>query len=477
MKGKKMLMDRREFLSGMGVFVAAGAISPAMRALAATVEGAAQPLGAYWKLYLESVANKVRAHAKECSDGFWFITDLHVTANRKQSGKVLAALTPMTPIKKTFCGGDLPEAFATKFKTDKEGVDFTVDQYKLLWRDPIEGAGQLLYTAKGNHDFTIKHDAQTPDGYTYSGEEAKRAIMDSKGCAGAVTNTDDPTACYYYVDNASAKIRYIVADTTDSINPNAKFWAVKSGIGNVQLKWLAENAIATIPSGWSAVVIHHIPLTGCVGNAGEHKLFANFRELLEAYQNRSIVTIAGKAYDFKDAKGRILLDITGHHHAERQTFRNGILHVTQPCDAAYGDYIIGSKPWCGELPSKKGGTVYEQTFDAVQLDPAHDLIYFTRVGGGQDRVIHTKAICAKVGASLRLAAMKLSGEISWGCYDADRIVHTPNPKNKYNPLVSYVNDCATIDESGTLTLKKSGEIMVIAMDKNLNKEIFPIVIC
>ena len=468
------MIDRRGFLSGLGVFAAAGAMGPAMRAFAAVADEMAAPLGDYWAPHLAAVAEKVRARAAKTVDGFWFITDLHITANRRQSGKALAALTPMTPLRKTFCGGDLPEAFAARFKSDKEGVDFAADYYRLFWREPIEASGQLLYTAKGNHDFTIRHDAKSDEGHTYTAEEAKRVVMGSKGCAGVVTNTDDPTACYYYFDNADAKIRYVFVDTTDSIDPKRSYWAVRSGMGPTQLTWLADHAIATIPAGWSAVVVHHIPFTGCVGSEGERRLYAPFRELLEAYQNRGKATLCGKVYDFSSAQGRILLDITGHHHAERQTFQNGILYVTEPCDAAYGDYILGSKPWCGDLPRKQGGTVAEQTFDAVQLDPVHDLVYFTRVGGGQDRVLHAKTLTATAGGTLKLAAPLLSGEITWGCYDADRIVHTPNPKNRYNPFVTYMNDLATIAADGTLTAKKAGEVMVVAMDKDLNKEIFPV---
>lgn len=469
-----MTINRRGFLFGLGVFAAAGAMGKPMRDLAAVVESAAQPLRDYWLPYLATIASKVKAIAEKTVDGFWFITDLHITANHRQSGKALAALTPMTPLGKTFCGGDLPEAFAARFESDKAGVDFAVEFYRLFWREPIESAGQLLYTAKGNHDFTIKHDAKTPEGHTYTADEARRVVMGSKGCADVVTNPDDPTACYYYFDNARAKIRYIVVDTTDSIDPGRAFWAVRSGMGPAQLTWLADQAISTIPAGWSAVTVHHIPITGCVGNAGERKLFTPFRELIEAYQNRGKVSLCGKDYDFSSAQGRILLDITGHHHAERQTFQNGILYVTEPCDAGYGDYILGSKPWCGDLPRKQSGSVVEQTFDAVQLDPANDLVYFTRVGGGQDRVIHTKTLVAQVGASLKVTASLVKGEVTWGCYDADKISHIPNPHNKYNPFVAYSSDLATIAPDGTLTAKGAGEVMVLAMDKDLNKEIFPV---
>ena len=76
-----MTVQRREFISGLGVFAAAGAMGPVMRAFAAVADDAAHPLGAYWAAHLAAVAEKVRSHAKTATDGFWFITDLHVTAN------------------------------------------------------------------------------------------------------------------------------------------------------------------------------------------------------------------------------------------------------------------------------------------------------------------------------------------------------------------------------------------------------------
>ena len=467
-------MERREFLTGASALCACLLSRPA-RAVLAAAEEAAQPLPGYYNVHLDAVAAKVNALAERTVDGFWFITDLHIACNKRQSGKAIAALTAKAPsLRKTICGGDLPEAFSEKYGTAKAGVDFAVDSYRLFWVDPIEASGQLVYTAKGNHDFTIRHDAKSQEGFTYSGETARRIVMGSKGCANVVTNAADPEACYYYFDNAAAKIRYIVADTTDTIDPQRPYWGVAYGMHGTQLRWLADNAIATIPDGWNAVVIHHVPITGCVAYGGETEIFEPFRGLLEAYQNRMTCTVGGKTYDFSSAKGRILLDLTGHCHAERQTFRNGILHVTEPCDAAYGDYILGSKPWCGDLPRKVSGTVFEQTFDAVQLDPAHGLVHFTRVGGGQDRVIHTTPLEARVGRSLQIAAPLLKGALTWGCHDADRIVPTPNPRNRYNPFVSYFNDVGTIDSSGVFTAKKTGEAMVVAMDANLNKEIFPV---
>ena len=472
------LVGRRSFLSGSLAFCAC-LMSKSARAVLAAADDAAKPLPPYYDAYLDGVAAKVNALAEKTADGFWFITDLHITANKRQSGKALAALTAKVPkLRKTFCGGDLPEAFSASFESSKAGIDYAIDYYRLFWVEPIEFSGQLVYTAKGNHDFTIRYDHKTDDGFTYSGAEARKIVMGSKGCQGrnVVTNPDDPEACYYYFDNPEAKIRYVVADTTDTVNPKAKYWAVVYGMHETQLKWLADRAIATIPADYGAVVVHHIPITGCVGSDGDRRMFRIFRELLEAYQNRRKYVLFGKEYDFTAAEGRILLDLTGHEHAERQTFQQGILHVTEPCDAAYGDYILGSKPWCGDLPHKAGGTVYEQTFDAVQLDLANDRVHFTRVGGGQDRVIHLKPLMAKVGEPLAFRAPLLEGPVTWGCYDADRIVYRPNPKNRYNPFVEYSCEIAKIAPDGTLTAAKPGEIMVLAMDAKLNKEIFPVTV-
>ena len=471
-------MERRTFLAGAGAFCACLMSRPA-RAVLAGAEEAAKPLPDYYNAHLDAVAAKVNALAERTVDGFWFITDLHITANRRNSGKAIAALSAKAPaIRKTLCGGDLPEAFSEKFESPKAGVDYAIDYYRLFWVEPIEASGQLVYTAKGNHDFTIRQNATSTDGFTCSGADARRIVMGSKGCRGAdvVTNPDDPEACYYYFDNAAAKVRYIVADTTDTVDPNRKFWAVVSGMHEKQLRWLADRAVSTIPDGWSAVVMHHIPITGCVGSDGDGAAFRVFRELLEAYQNRGTCTVCGKDYDFADAGGRIFMDITGHHHAERQTFQKGILHVTEPCDAAYGDYIVGSKPWCGDLPRKASGTVFEQTFDAVQIDPERDLAYFTRVGGGQDRIIHTKPVAVTIGRAKLFEATQLKGPLTWGCYDADRIVTKPNPNNRYNPLVGYANSVAVIDDTGMFSATKPGEAMVVAMDAKLNKEIFPVTI-
>ena len=309
---------------------------------------------------------------------------MHIPSNRCVSGRILAKLIADTGVKKVLCGGDMPEAFG-----GKESIDRTIAAYREQWVKAVGRAGGEFYPAKGNHDFTIRDKPGASSGFTYSGKEAHDILMDTAAVkANAVTNPDDPESCYYWFDAPCGGIRYIVADTTDSVRTDRTYWAVKYGMGERQLKWLAENALATLPAGWVALVMHHIPVTGIVsGEAENQAIFAPWRNLLEAYQNRGRVSIGGKEYDFSNAQGRILCSLTGHEHAERQTFQNGLWHITEPCDAAYSDYIIGAAPWCKDLPKKEKGTIFEQTFDAIHIDRKNNVLHFTRIGGGADRTV------------------------------------------------------------------------------------------
>ena len=442
-------IDRREFLKAG---LAASAVSLAEWRLFAAEEG----LPAYYGEHLAKVSARVDELAKSCADGFWFITDLHMPSNRLKSGPLLARLVRTTPLRKVLSGGDLTEAFGGGGEKDKASVDRTIDVWRKAYVQPIEAAGGTVYAAKGNHDFTIRSSAKAQTGFTYSGREAKRILTEGNERRGVVTNPDDPEACYYYFDNPMAKIRTIVVDTTDSVS-DRPYWAVAYGVHEKQLKWLDERAFGTMPVGWSAVVMHHVPVTGVVGSDEDVRNFAALRALLNKYHDR------------------VILDLTGHHHCEMQTFQNGIWHVTNPCDAAYRDYISRSKPWCPNLPKKDAGTIYEQTFDAVQIDSARALIHFTRVGGGGNRTLHCEPIGMTAGEK-RTFTTSLPGSVSWGCYDADHVDNKPDPTNKWIKIPVYHNDIATISSDGVLTALKPGESVVVALNTNGDKELFPVVV-
>ena len=441
----------------------------------ASRDAAAMDVPPYWRESLDLAESRIRDLSARCDDAFFFLTDLHIPANHCVSGRLLGALIAETGVSKVICNGDLPEAFGGKASVDK-----TIAEYRETWVAEVERAGGDFYAAKGNHDFTIRDNQSSTNGFTYSGIEARDILMDTAAIrANAVTNPDDPEACYYYVDFPEKRIRWIVADTTDSIRTDRTYWAVQYGMGERQLRWLAENALATIPDGRSALVVNHIPIATIVSTEWDDipALMAPWRKLLEAYQNRGKAAIGEREYDFSGARGTLLCDLTGHEHCERQTFQNGLWHITQPSDAAYNaDFRYGSAPWGGNFPDKTAGTPFEQTFDCVHIDLANKALHFTRIGGGANRTFHLDARKVRVGETVRFEATRKLGAPTWACYDADRVAVSPHPDNKWQKLIRYFNDVAEISPDGVLTAKKPGESVVLATAPDGTKEFFAVVV-
>jgi hypothetical protein len=212
---------------------------------------------------------------------------------------------------------------------------------------------------------------------------------------------------------------------------------------------------------------------------------APWRNLLEAYQNRCKATVAGREYDFSGARGTILCNLTGHEHCERQTFRNGIWHITQPSDAAYNaDFRYGSAPWGPDFPDKKAETPYEQTFDCVHVDSANRSLHFTRIGGGGNRTFHLDPIRVRVGETadfnspaFGFSTSQLSAfQLRWACYDADRVGISPHPDNRWQKSIRYFDDVAKISPDGVLSASKPGECVVLATSPDGTREFFAVVV-
>ena len=457
-------MNRREFIKSSAALPAAGVLA------SWRVWAAEEGLPAYYADHLARAAWRMRRLAERCGEGFFFITDLHIPSNARQSGRIIAKLIAETGARKVFCGGDLTTAFG-----EKESIDKTVERYREDWVAEVERAGGEFYPAKGNHDFTIRQSPTSEEGYTYPQRLTHDILMDTAAVrANAATDGDDPEACYYYVDDAVARIRFIVADTTDRLADSRRYWQVEYGMSRRQVEWLAERALATVPEGWGAVVVQHVPSGGPFESGGlERRCYAPWRDVLDAYQNRGVAHAFGRAFDFTGAKGRLLLVLGGHHHFETQSMVRGIWHVSNPCDAAYRDYINRSKPWCPDLPEKKKGTVFEQTFDAIHIDRSSGVAHFTRIGGGADRVLHLDVREVEVGAALGMeSVLARRGGVKWGCYDSTRLVLHPNPARKYDYTAEYFNEVAEISDDGALRALRPGDTTVVALAPGGEKEMF-----
>ena len=461
------MTSRRGFLSGG----ACAAVCATVRLFAARAADALPALPECYADYLPQIAARINALKSRTADGFFFLTDLHIPANRKRSGQLIADLIGRTRLRNVYCGGDFPQAYSTDLQAS---VDAAMSDYLTYWANPIVSAGGILYTAKGNHDFTIRESSSSSVGWTYSSAVAHDFLMASSPRPFFITNAADPEACYGWRDAPYARIRYIIADTCDSVHDSSsRPWGVGYGMHETQLEWIADHALGTVPAGWGVVFIYHIPTAPVVGYECKTTSynFQLFHQMLEAYQHRGTVNLFGSTRDYSSAAGRILFCLEGHHHCDRFSHLNGILHICEACDTGYSDYILHT-PFSGTLPSKTSRTIYEQTFDVLQVDPANDLLYTTRIGGGQDRVFHTNVVQVPAGSTFRFSAPNLSGALTWACYDGDQSVHDTTARTPEGFVTLFNEHALSVDADGTLHAGTPGSATVLAMDADYRKEVY-----
>ena len=441
-------IGRREFLAGFAAFAA-------MRSLpadAATLE--------YYGRYLDAIARKIRTNAerKGAEGGFFFYADSHVVSNHGQSGFVMADLVGRTGIGRVFGGGDYSVLWCEE--DPRKTMDRILKLHRECWRDPVEAAGGSFYTAKGNHDFyVLRKDGVRRSGFGHSSRHTREILMDTAAARRAVANPDDGHGVYFHTDDPSAKVRYIVADTSDGVcetdgTPDRLGLGIR--MRQIQLDWLRDKAFGTMPEGWRAVVMQHVPLAAVTIGRDEYiERFTPFRELMER----------------EAARGRVLVDLSGHHHCDRFTHWRGLLHVSLSCDCHYHD-AENLTPFCGTLDRKRKGTTNEQAFDCIQT--CGDLLFATRIGQGTDRVFHVKPLEMKTGERLRLEAKELEGPLSWAIFDSDVFSEVRGPGLKGDQRCRFSRSYASVSEKGEVSALRPGDVTVLAMDRMFNKEIFGI---
>lgn len=404
------------------------------------------------------VASRVRGLYKSCTFGFWFISDLHLPSNHCRSGELLATLIKETGLRTVVCGGDIPEAFGPRSM-----IDDSVERYRRLWVAAVEAAGGDFLPLHGNHDFTVRAAPDVEDGFTYGAMETAAILLDTQAVRRrAHTMPGSHGVCAYYVDFPSAGVRLVALDTHEGVIPGRSWWGRADDVSGAQLRWLSEVALGTLPAGWLAVVASHAPIAGVAANDGEKKTFLPLREALAPFATM----------------GRVALAISGHHHGELQSCVDGLWHVSEPCDAAYVDYVNRSLPWVPRLPTKDAGTWAGQTFDAVQFDFKRGFVHFTRVGGGSNRTLRLAPTRLRAGGTAALGVETLPDCEDWGCYDADYATKylPPNAISKYDYAFKYHNDVAIISKDGVLSALSAGEAVAVARAPDGSREYLPIAV-
>ena len=167
-----------------------------------------------------------------------------------------------------------------------------------------------VYNVHGNHDFTrrVRPGVEETVGTLSQVETAER--LKAFRPADAVTNEADSCACYYYFDDPSARVRFLVLDTHDRVqDENMPMGAVLS-IGEVQTGWVCGQAVGTVPPGWSLIVFSHVPVWW-----GNYKapVVESVARIRQAAGERGVP---------------ILVWMSGHIHRDTQLAQDGVWELT-----------------------------------------------------------------------------------------------------------------------------------------------------
>lgn len=313
----------------------------------------------YNKQLDEAVARFQKIHSDA---SFFFLTDVHYRDSAHVAVPLVKAFAKRTGVSKLFSGGDYAFAFGTKEQciTDTEkSLDYLSEV-----KPELE-----FFSARGNHDVTIKFSREEQAGYTHPKDLTDALIMSKNSPVTAVM----PGESCFYVDYPDEKMRYVVVNTSDSQSEDStKFWGVHYSIGEKQLRWIAENAFGSGDyPGRSIIVFGHIPCSEKLDPQGA-PCIKPLNDLLTAFKNKRACAYG----NFENSKSELVAYICGHNHADLNATENGVLHVSTGSEAYYHDDV-----WQRTL-----GTDSETLFDVFALDKTARKLYAVRVGAGKDRV-------------------------------------------------------------------------------------------
>ena len=432
-------------------------------------------LPSYYDSYMKRRAadvNKAFIYANPNTTAFCFSSDLHYPINQNL-GRLVAKVLNTTKVTAFVCGGDIPNNSLNYGEevTPEEALMMTFNEYENDL-SIIRSTGKSVYTLRGNHDFAInKAYGEGSEGAVYVDYKTTRNMLmnDNFLIPGIVFNESDDVGCYFYKDFHVAKTRYIFLDTTDS-NGNDGQNSKSPYVSDIQMGWIASQAVLTCPSDYNLVILSHIYIQRNCGTADSYSNYHNFdnlRTLFAAVQNKTSCTILGQSYNFSTFVPNILFHIAGHNHRDTAVFMDGFWSFTTA--ANYKSNELPKSPLYQQFPIDTKyvyngkGTIYENLTDAVLVNGEVSVEVF-RYGAGYDREFRQTPYTVSAGSTLQIESSMEAEDIEWWCHDS--IGRTQSSGG----IIIYNNNFATIDEeTGLLTAIATGYVTVVAFSKSLNK--------
>jgi hypothetical protein len=290
--------------------------------------------------YLKNKVDVIRNYISASNgnyDVFVFCTDMHWTLNAKNSPHLINYLASKIHINRLFTGGDLAD-----------GIN--MDVIKEL-NTCFKGT---LYNVSGNHEYfdRFEEDGEINYSKTITGGDVWQ-YLDGQMTDAVVGNASKN---YYYVDNITQKMRYIVLA---SFTENLAF-----ELGTDQETWLRDTAL-NIPEGYTAIIFTH--------SMGTENTANNTLTIHGAGTTVANICDASNA--------NIACIIAGHTHVDimTKTPTKKIPIFVTTCDK-YSPWIdngVDQEPW---LSNRVEGTITEQAFDVFIVDKTNRQINAVRIG-------------------------------------------------------------------------------------------------
>lgn len=361
----------------------------------------------YW---IDTIASKCeivkgiqKSRGKDAVSFVW-ASDTHIPDNNggrtNNLGKIMNLIMNECEIPFSVISGDM----YSQSPALSESVLIEYEKQLPVHLFPLWGSDRLLMCV-GNHDGVYGQDDLDGDGVKefYRKQLPPARIWQTyfRGQALDFRRVFSDDGSYFYVDNTTQKLRFIVLNSQfgGEYSEDQFGYAINdrfnvSCYGQHQLDWLADNAL-NMPEGYSAIIITHVPIRD--GYSPYTKDYILLKGIITAYCNKT--TYSGSITDgvdgwtngiinkdFTSAQGEIIAVFSGHGHTdfvETLSLPCPVIQIT----TAGGDVRDKNSDGTLMYPRTKESAT-ETALDIVTIDKVSRKIYCTRVGAGIDREIN-----------------------------------------------------------------------------------------
>ena len=317
----------------------------------------------YTDAWLSNLKGQIDAKLNGIVNGisFGFITDLHFKDNSLMSKYLLKYFLDNTKVPFSISGGDYPVAYG--IQSDVEWAAGIADEYQKYIGD------DKFIQIRGNHDFTIKTDADTNTGYTAPYAYAYNHISRENERYIKLMNPEHDCYC---IDIAAQKTRFVCINSCDGqSNTTSTPWGVLDQVTDEQLDWIINKALDI--EGYNIIFVMHI---GCdSGIAGYSSAMDEVYKIAKAIKNKESYSHGTITKDFSNTTNTFVMCLSGHCHRDDSETSDNVLSITTTCDAYYGDDGQGAAR----------GTTTEQAFDIFFVDFDTKTVSTVRIGRGNNR--------------------------------------------------------------------------------------------